>query len=249
MRACDALRKSLHDELGLEPSPQIRELERRVLDHDPSLVANDAGFMTPLPAWTAETIAYVGREAEADRVLERLGEAVEGDMRFVLVEGAPGIGKSRFLSHIARRFSRDAIVLPIHVHDVFTPALHMLARVIAEASLGLSDEELTTVIGTLPDADYDLARGPRRSRSALVAGEPMDGILTDEEVLERGARWIAGLSAKAPVVLIADDLDSARTSVLHVIGQLAIAVDAQAGVGDRQRARAVRADRRRTSRG
>ena len=49
----------------------------------------------------------------------------------------------------------------------------------------------------------------------------MDGLYRDEDVLRDAARWIAALSAKAPVVLILDDLDSASTSVLHVIGQLA----------------------------
>jgi DNA-binding SARP family transcriptional activator len=220
MRSCEALRKTLRDEVGLEPSAEIQQLERRVLDQDPSLVATDAGFMTPLPAWTAETLAYVGREAEGKQVLSRLAEAVDGSMRFVLVEGAAGVGKSRFLLHLAHRFARDAIVLPIHVHDVFSPALHVLARVIAEATLGFSDEELSAVADDISEAASDIPR-VRHIASALVAGQSMEGLLRDEDVLRIGARWIAGLSAKAPVVVVVDDLDSASTSILHVIGQLA----------------------------
>jgi tetratricopeptide (TPR) repeat protein len=220
IRACESLRKTLRDEVGLDPSTQIQQLERQVLDQDPSLVATDAGFMTPLPAWTAETMAFVGRDAQCREVLARLAEAVDGHMRFVLAEGAPGIGKSRFLLHLARRFSRDTIVLPIHVHDVFSPALHTFARVIAEATLSLSDEELAAILGNLPDVPSDVAR-VREIATALAAGEPMTGILRDEDVLRGAARWIAALSAKAPVVLVVDDLDSASTSALHVIGQLA----------------------------
>jgi DNA-binding SARP family transcriptional activator len=220
MRACEALRKSLRDEVGLDPSPEIQRLERRVLDQDPTLLATDAGFMTPLPAWTAEAVAYIGRDAERERVLARLAEAVGGSMRFVLVEGPAGIGKSRFLLHIAHRFARDSIVMPIHVHDVFSPGLHTMARVIAEATLALSDEELTAVITTLPEISPDVGR-LRELASALVAGESVAGLLSDEEILQRASRWIAALSAKAPVVVIVDDLDSASPSVLHVIGQLA----------------------------
>ena len=220
MRSCEALRKTLRDEVGLEPSADIQKLERRVLDQDPSLVATDAGFMTPLPAWTAESLAYVGREEEASKLLARLAEAVGGNMRFVLVEGAAGVGKSRFLLHIARRFARDAIVLPIHVHDVFSPALHVLARVIAEATLGFSDEELSAIADDISEAATDIPR-VRYIASALVAGESMEGLLRDEDVLRIAARWIAALSAKAPVVVVVDDLDSASTSILHVIGQLA----------------------------
>jgi DNA-binding SARP family transcriptional activator len=220
MRACEALRKTLRDEVGLDPSVEIQQLERRVLDQDPSLVATDAGFMTPLPAWTAETLAFVGRDEQSRQVLSRLSEAVEGNMRLVLVEGAPGIGKSRFLLHLARRFASDAIVLPIHVHDVFSPALHTFARVIAEATLGLSDDELKTVFHDLPDVPADIAQ-IRAVASALVAGESMRGILRDEDVLRGAARWIAALSAKAPVVVVIDDIDIAGTSALHVVGQLA----------------------------
>ncbi|MDX6566563.1 MAG: hypothetical protein QOE10_2225, partial [Gaiellales bacterium] len=220
IRACEALRKALRDELGLDPSFEIQQLERRVLDQDPSLVATDAGFMTPLPAWTAETLAFVGRDAQYRQVVSRLGEAVDGHMRLVLVEGVPGIGKSRFLLHLARLFARDAIVLPIHVHDVFSPALHTIARVIAEATLGLSDDELATIMANLPDVPSDVGR-LRDITSALAAGESMHGILRDEDVLRGAARWMSALSAKAPVVLVVDDIDSASTSALHVIGQLA----------------------------
>ncbi|MDQ1509687.1 MAG: hypothetical protein QOG50_1531, partial [Actinomycetota bacterium] len=220
MRACEALRKTLRDEIGLDPSIEIQQLERRVLDHDPSLVATDAGFMTPLPAWTSETLAFVGRDAQYRQVWSRLAEAVEGKMRVVLVEGAPGIGKSRFLLHVARGFARDAIVLPIHVHDVFSSALHTFARVIAEATLGLTDDELATIFGNLPDVPSDVAQ-VRTVASALVAGESMGTILRDADVLRGAARWIAALSAKAPVVVVVDDLDSASTSALHIIGQLA----------------------------
>jgi DNA-binding SARP family transcriptional activator len=219
MRACEALRKALQ-EVGLDPSAEVQRLERRVLDQDPSLVATDAGFMIPLPAWTAETLAFVGRDEQCQQLLARLAEAVEGNTRFVFVEGAPGIGKSRFLLHIARRFARDAIVLPIHVHDVISPALHAFARVIAEATSGLSDDELSEVVGSLPDVPSDIAR-VREVASALVAGEPMGGILRDEDVLRGAPRWIAALSAKAPVVVVVDDIDRAGTPALHVIEQLA----------------------------
>ena len=222
MRACEALRKTLRDEVGLDPSVEIQQLERRVLDQDPSLVATDAGFMTPLPAWTAET-AGLRRAAtrSTDRCWSRLAEAVDGNMRFVLVEGAPGIGKSRFLLHIARRFAHDAIVLPIHVHDVFSPALHTFARVIAEATLGLSDEELSPSSAIIPDVPSDIARV--RARRVGVGRRRVDARASSATRTCSGARpgWIAALSAKAPVVVVVDDLDSASTSVLHVIGQLA----------------------------
>jgi len=221
VRVCDAHRKALRDELGLAPSPAMVELERRVLTQDPTLLAADAGFMTPLPAWTSEFLPFVGRDFEFDEVLSSLAQAVEGGMRFVLVEGDGGTGKSRFLLQIARRFARDAIVLPVHVRDVFSPALHAFAHVLAEATLRISDEELRVIVDGLPDVPSDIAR-VRSVSESLVSGTPLRLMLRDEDLLAGGGRWIAALSAKAPVVLLVDDLDVAGTGLLHVIWQLAM---------------------------
>ena len=156
LRACDALRKALRDELGLELSPAMADLERQVLDQDPSLLASDAGFMTPLPAWTAEALPFVGRAAEYEQVLSCLADAAHDGMRVVLVLGEPGVGKSRFLLHVARQIARDAIVLPTHVDDVFSPALHAFSRVLADATLRLSDEELRVLTDGVPNAPRDV---------------------------------------------------------------------------------------------
>lgn len=220
LRAADGLRKVLRDELGLEPSHAMQDLERRVLQQDPGLLATAAGFMTPLPAWTAEVLPFVGREAELDLVLAHLATAVEDGSRFVFIEGFPGIGKSRFLSQIARRVSRDAIVLPIHVHDAFSPALHTVARVVAEATLRLSDDELSVMIDDVPDIPNDVAQ-LRAVASDLISGRPLEGLLRDEDLLRNMARCIAALSLKAPVVLLVDDLDLAGSALQHVIWQLA----------------------------
>jgi DNA-binding SARP family transcriptional activator len=220
MRACESLRKSLRDEVGLTPSAEIQQLERRVLNQDPALVATDGGFMTALPAWTSELLAYVGREDKVEEVLQRFAETVEGNTRLVLVDGAPGVGKSRFLLQVARRLARDAIVLPIHVHDVFSPALLAVARVIAEATTSLSDAELTSLIRDVGVEPTDVGL-IRDVSAALVAGDSMVDLVRDEDILRGAAHWIAALSAKAPVVVIVDDIDTASPAVLHVISQLA----------------------------
>ena len=97
------------------------------------------------------------------------------------------------------------------MHDVFSPALHTVARVIAEATLRLSDDELRVIIDGVPDVPNDVAQ-LRAVASDLIAGRPLDGLLRDEDLLRGIARWIAALSLKAPV-------GSASGSALGWIGR------------------------------
>ncbi|MDP9335961.1 MAG: hypothetical protein M3Q30_22000, partial [Actinomycetota bacterium] len=103
----------------------------------------------------------------------------------------------------------------------FSPALHTVVRVLAEATLRLSDDELRVIIEGVPDVPNDIAE-VRAVASELIAGKPVKGLLRDEDLLRGMARWIAALSLKAPVVLLVDDLDVAGTAVQHVIWQLAL---------------------------
>jgi DNA-binding SARP family transcriptional activator len=220
LRRCASFRESLI-ERGLDLSPAMRLLERRVLQHDPALLATGAGFMTALPAWTEEVLPFIGRDVEYERVLSRLAEATRGGVRFVLVEGQPGVGKSRFLIEVARRVGTDAIVLSVDAHGAFSPSLYALVRVLAEAVEAISDDELRPIMATDPSFGDDIA-AVRAVTTALNAGEPIGDVTRDARILQYAARWIAALSVKAPVILVIDDLEAASASLLHVVAQLGV---------------------------
>lgn len=218
LRVCAALRKALRD-LGLDPSPAMQDLERRVLDQDPRLLASHAGFITPLPASTAEALPFVGRDDEYQQVLSWFAEAVHDGVRVAVVEGDAGIGKSRFLLEIARKLAGDAIVLPVHVHDVYRPALHEFARVLADANLRLSDPELQQIMDNVFDVTAEPA-SLRQVASEFIASRTPNQAFPDQRFLRYVTPWIASLSAKAPVVIVVDDLPNVGSSFLRVVWEL-----------------------------
>src|SRR5690606_29130406 len=124
LRALAAARSVLRDELGLEPGAQLRGLEASILAQDPGLDLPPAPPAAPaaaresappaaskgstLPAGGPEApgaagaraAPLVGREAERAELLAAYGEAA-ADARFVVLEGDPGIGKTRLAEDLA----------------------------------------------------------------------------------------------------------------------------------------------------
>ena len=83
-------RRAMSEELGIEPGPELHELQRAILEQDPALAVEPAELRARrhLPA---SATPLVGREAE----LAELGELLRGGSRLVTLTGAGGMGKTR----------------------------------------------------------------------------------------------------------------------------------------------------------
>jgi predicted ATPase len=115
--AYQAARGALVDELGIEPSPELHELERRILCQDRSL---DLKAPPPRPAEAearpaarrAAAGTFVAREWELATLEAGLEDALAGRGRLFLLVGEAGIGKSRLADEFASRAKeRGALVL------------------------------------------------------------------------------------------------------------------------------------------
>jgi predicted ATPase/DNA-binding SARP family transcriptional activator len=135
LRAYEEARRTLGDELGLEPGPELRELERAVLQHDPSLdwtpppstqVGGSPRAREPLdqsaprPESTGRlpipVSALIGRDAELTRLV-----ALLDSHRALTLTGPAGAGKTRLAIDLAAR--RAGSVWYVDLSPIDDPAL------------------------------------------------------------------------------------------------------------------------------
>ncbi|HEX2273228.1 MAG TPA: BTAD domain-containing putative transcriptional regulator [Acidimicrobiales bacterium] len=95
LRAFESYRRLLAEELGLDPSPELRALERRILDHDPRLAPRRTAAGTPALVATPFT-SFVGREAAVAEVIRHVADA-----RLLTLIGPGGVGKTRLAVQVA----------------------------------------------------------------------------------------------------------------------------------------------------
>jgi predicted ATPase/DNA-binding SARP family transcriptional activator len=93
-----AARATLVEELGLEPGAELRDLQRRILQHDSALAPAPAAYaaVAPLPA---SATPLIGREREVMELRQLLGR---DEVRLVVLTGAGGSGKTRLALEVAR---------------------------------------------------------------------------------------------------------------------------------------------------
>ncbi|TDB89269.1 tetratricopeptide repeat protein [Actinomadura sp. KC216] len=138
-RSADALdayaqvRRHLADDLGIDPGPRLKSLERRILSGDPALdtappraaggggdtgrAAGRPAVAAPAPApgeagtlrqFPMDIVEFTGREAEL-RALNRLADGAGGRgdtaLTVIAIEGMAGVGKTRLAVRAAHQIS------------------------------------------------------------------------------------------------------------------------------------------------
>ena len=109
LQAYQEARRLLVEELGLEPSRRLRDLEQAILRQDPALDLDRLPRPAPGAAGVGQRASggrgdgvFVGRENELQALLRALGDALAGRGRLLVIGGEPGIGKSRLAEELAR---------------------------------------------------------------------------------------------------------------------------------------------------
>ena len=118
--ALAALRRArarLSADLGVDPGPALRELERGILAQDPALSVSPASQAAtsaavpeaggPSAGGPGVAAPYVGRDAELAEVLREAAAVSAGQARVVLVAGDAGAGKSALAGQAAQALAAE----------------------------------------------------------------------------------------------------------------------------------------------
>ncbi|HEY7398876.1 MAG TPA: BTAD domain-containing putative transcriptional regulator, partial [Gaiellaceae bacterium] len=214
-----AARDAWVEELGVEPSPELQELERAVLRHDPSLAgpSPETAETTRLPV---PPTPLIGRRLEVAAVSALLRE----DARLVTLVGPGGTGKTRLAIAVARELAAELEDGAVFVDLSATTDPKLLLPAIAQA-LGVADsgEELPAHVArhapllVLDNLEQLLPAAPRIAE--LLAASPRLRVLaTSRAPLRLSGEHVYPVPPLAlpPVDATADELrlnDAARLFV------------------------------------
>jgi len=196
LEAYGRLQRVLEEDLGVAPSTELSLLHQAILRHSPELAWRPPSRDAP---------GYFGRAAEMSRLLAGLQKAAAGRGGVVLLAGEPGIGKSHALRQLIEQArAGSAIVLAGRcVEGAWVPPF----RPFAEAIAGYGESAGPQLLRA--DLAPALIRIAPRLSELLPDCEPPPALQPDEErfrLLDAAAQFFAALSARAPVLLVLDDL-------------------------------------------
>ena len=217
LQAYQDARRTLVEELGIEPSERLRELERAVLAQDPALVLHRE-VLPPAVVRQADGVSFVGRARELEALTSDLEQALRGRGGACLVAGEPGIGKTRLADEvIGRARERGARVLVGRCWEAggapaYWPWVQALRAYVREADpddlhsqLGSNAALLATILPEL------------REMLSLAAPPALDSEGSRFRLLEAVAAFLGTIAASRPLALFLDDLHAADAPSLLLL--------------------------------
>jgi DNA-binding SARP family transcriptional activator len=223
-RQADALdafrqaRQTLVDELGIEPTRRLRELEQAILQQDPALDPVEASPDSKAPGGL-----FVGREKELEELCAGLDDAFQNRGRLFLLQGEPGIGKSRLAAELIRRArARGASALVGRCWEAggapaFWPWVQSLRSLVEEVEPARLLEHLGTGAGEVAQLLPEL----RRRFPELTELPPLESEGARFRLFEAVTSFLRNAAKARPIVLLLDDLQAADEPSLILLQFLA----------------------------
>jgi WD40 repeat protein/DNA-binding SARP family transcriptional activator len=201
LEAYRAARRTLVEEVGVEPGAELRALQDAILAQDPALDPPRAELPDGLEGGSP---LLAGRDRELAELTALLGRAEEGHTTVALVHGPRGIGKTRLAAELAREALRRRMAV------LYAGASSSRADALAAVERAEDAERPTLLV--LDDADRSDPELLGRTAGALAGGRSLLIL-----VLQPGARPPAPFGDPPELSLGLDPLgDDAAAEIAHL---------------------------------
>ena len=177
-------------------------------------------------AATAGLSPFVGRSRELQELMTCWADVRRGQGRALLLEGEPGLGKSRMLAELQQRLdpapqlTLTCACAADSENSALRPLIESIERELGLDPLQSAETKYARVLSAFGrDADADAAATllsielPAGSAEATPA-------LKRQRTLASLVRWIRGFAERGPVLLVFEDLHWADPSTLEFIERL-----------------------------
>jgi hypothetical protein len=207
------VRDRLAEDLGIDPGPALQAAHLRVLTQIPPPVPSTDGALRHAP--TGRARGLVGRADELGVLEEVVEGALTGSTALGIVEGEPGVGKTRLVEEAAAEAARRGALVAWGscLEGDGTPSMwpweQALPTILDSLPPPMREKWLASELGSLLE--------PRDGDAAPAATGGRAQFRLFEHVVS-----VFGLaSVERPVLLVMDDLQWADATSLQLFGHLA----------------------------
>jgi DNA-binding SARP family transcriptional activator len=237
IRRYEALTRLLGDELGVPPMPETRALYDAIItDRLPRAGPDQPEPREKAPAVQANPgelpqLPFTGRKREIEILT-----AARASMKLALVEGAPGLGKTRLVEEYLARQQHDAgrknpslAVLKGVAHELeqslpYQPVMDALRGLLRRPEW----DALIASLDLAPVWKAELAHLVPEFGSRFPKAEQIEPVAGESRAWEAIHQFLRSLAQRGQVVLFLDDLHWADSSTVGLVAYLARRIDTPA---------------------
>ena len=238
IRRYDSLRKLLDEEMGVPPMAETRAVYDSIIN-DTLQTPNSAQRLPPpspqplslssvVPAQGSRgdviyQLPFSGRSAE----LQTLGNLTTSH-KFALLEGEPGIGKTRLAEEFINTTPSGALALVGSAHELeqslpYQPVIEALRGLLTRADWRALQ---TAIHAMLPPVWLAEVARLLPELDAVTAPQPASMPADESRLWEGLHQFLVTIAAQQPIIFFIDDLQWADTSTLALLGYLTRQVSA-----------------------
>ena len=214
----DRLYKLLDTELGVTPMAETRALYDVILDDTPVVSESSRSTTSMFQGSDTAFLPFVGRSAELQALETSL---VPG--KLVVIEGEPGIGKTRFVEVFLKGYTQHThtLILKSNAFEFeqglpYQPIIDALRGLLSLPGWGLLKAELQL----MPQCLAEMVRLMPELADEFPALPPPVAPVSEAQLWESLKQFLLRLARGRPVLLFVDDLQWADSSTYGFLSYL-----------------------------